>query len=313
MSAAAVEAAPALSSTASQTWSLWSTTATVVVTDPELLGPAVRVVRRHLAAVEAACSRFRPDSELRRIHVAAAGCPSITRVSPLLGRLVSAALDAAHDTDGDVDPTVGTALIRLGYDRDYRLLASSEDRPVLSSAVRPPDWTSVHLDGQRLGLPAGVVLDLGATAKAVAADECAALVHHRLGVGVLVEVGGDLATAGRAPAGGWPVLVQDRDDDPAELILLPAGAALATSSTRNRTWRRGGLTLHHIISPRTGMPVEPVWRSVTVAAGTCVRANTITTAAVVRGEAAPSWVRGLGAPARFVTADGAVRRQGLWP
>jgi thiamine biosynthesis lipoprotein len=96
-------------------------------------------------------------------------------------------------------------------------------------------------------------------------------------------------------------------------VSLPAGAAIATSSTVGRSWRRGGRVLHHIVDPATGQPAAPVWRSVTVAAGSCGHANTVTTAAVVRGRAAFEWVQGLGLPARFLDADGRVHLTDGWP
>ena len=86
-------------------------------------------------------------------------------------------------------------------------------------------------------VPPGVLLDLGAPAKAVAADQCAKRVHEATGSGVLINLGGDIATAGPAPDGGWQVLVQDPDDDPPSSVALPSGAALATSSTIRRRWR----------------------------------------------------------------------------
>ena len=297
--------------TASAAWELWTTTAHLVVTDPDALPAAVRLVRNHLAEVGAACSRFRPDSELSRINAAAATGRVRTRVSPLLAELLAAALDVARRTEGRVDPTVGAALIGLGYDRDY--LAIAPDGPAVRPVPPRVRWDAVQLDVDVLRVPAGVVLDLGASAKAVAADHAAALVADRLGIGVLVNLGGDLATAGNGPTDGWHVEVRDRDDDPATHIGLPQGFALATSSTRSRSWRRGGLTMHHIVDPSTGAPVEPAWRSVSVAAPTCVEANALTTATIVRGKQGLDWLRGIGAPARLVTIGGHVCTVGAWP
>ena len=107
---------------------------------------------------------------------------------------------------------------------------------------RTPGWRVVELTGTRLRLPAGVELDLGATAKAVAADRCAGAVADALGVGVLVSLGGDIATAGPGPPGGWQVLVQDTPTDPAAHLGLLGGTAVATSSSVRRTWRRGAET-----------------------------------------------------------------------
>jgi FAD:protein FMN transferase len=171
----------------------------------------------------------------------------------------------------------------------------------------------VLLEGTALTVPAGVLLDLGATAKAWTADNAAHEVAERLGVGVLVGLGGDLAGAGPAPAGGWRILVRDHIDDPSVVVALPAGGAIATSSTRSRRWRSGGRELNHVLDPTTSQPVAAVWRCVTVAASACVRANTHTTAALVQGRAAIARLRESGLPARLIGADGSVTVVNAWP
>lgn len=284
---------------------LWSTTASVVVTDPAALGSVVEIVRAGLDEVDRACSRFRGDSELAGLT------PGTRRLSPMLADLVGTALDAAEATGGLVDPTVGEAVQALGYDRSLELLP--EDGAAIRCARQVPGWRRVRLSGDRLELPRGVLLDLGATAKARAADLTARRAAETVGVGVLVELGGDIATAGRAPEGGWQVLVQDTPDDPACQVSLAGGAALATSSTVRRTWRRGGVRFHHIVDPRTAAPAAPVWRSATVTAPTCVEANTASTAAVVLGRRAAEWLTVRGFTARLVDHRHRAVRVGAWP
>ena len=280
----------------------------LLVTDRTVLTHARQVVDSELDAIEIAASRFRPDSEISAL---AAADGVRTPVSPVLADLIEAALGAARMTDGDVDPTVGSAMIALGYDRDIDDISATA--PLLASVTIPVDWTHIEFDGSSVRIPAGTLLDLGATAKAVAADRCAHLVHQQTGSGVLVNLGGDLATAGPAPDGGWHILVQDTDHDPASQVTIGTDAGLATSSTRRRRWWRGGEALHHIIDPRTGTSVDPVWRSVSVAAGSCLNANIISTAAIIRGYRAPEWIAALGVPARLVDRSGAERFLGGWP
>jgi thiamine biosynthesis lipoprotein len=294
---------------AATSWSLWSTQATLVVTDGDTLGRASALARQYLDAVERAASRFRADSEV--VRLAAAG-ERTTRVSEVLADLLREALSAARRSDGLVDPTVGTAMRRIGYDRDIELVM--RDGVPVSAVLRPvPGWRQVDLRGDQLSLPAGVELDLGATAKAVAADRCAALVHEQLGTGVLVSLGGDIATAGPTPTAGWRVLVQDRPEDRSTLVTLGPDDAVATSSTASRTWSRGGRHHHHVVDPRTGLSAETPWRSVTVAAGSCVAANTASTAGLVKGTEAVVWLTGLGLPARLVGRDGDVVTLNAWP
>jgi len=294
---------------AAREWPLWSTTARLVVTDADELDAALEIADRELGAIDAACSRFRTDSELAH---AAPHLPEGVEVSALLALLVRRAIDAAEATEGAVDPTLGYALDAVGYDRDIRLIVE-DGRPVRAIVAPRPGWRSVTLLGRVLRVPAHLALDLGATAKAVAADRTAARVADELGCGVLLSLGGDLATAGPAPTGGWRIHVQDLPGDPAADILLEGGAALATSSTRKRTWRRGGEAMHHILDPRTGRPAEPAWRSVSVAAISCWAANTLSTAAIVKGADAVPWLAGLGADARLVALDGSVTTLGGWP
>jgi len=301
---------------ASADWTALGTMVQLLVTDPWRLAEGRRLLEADLAAVDAACSRFRPDSEL----VAVDSAPGPVEVSPLLAEALAVALRAARLTDGDVDPTVGEAMAAIGYDRDFPLVPAHG--PPLTLSVRSvPGWRQVQFDeGSRiLALPRGARLDLGATAKAWAADRSAARLADVLGCGVLVSLGGDIAVAGQAPPGGWRVRVQDvtgRPEDPPagpSAVVAIQDGGLATSSTTARRWRRGGDVLHHILDPRTGLPAPACWRTVSVAAASCVDANTASTAAIIRGRDAPGWLSGLGLPARLVDEAGTVRTLGGWP
>jgi FAD:protein FMN transferase len=276
------------------------------------------IADRELAAVDLAASRFRPDSELMRVNATAGdGAHS---VSPLFADLLAAALRAAKLTGGDVDPTCGRALVGLGYDRDFEEVRAAGDAPPrLTGPVGPvPGWQRVHLDhaGRKVRIERGVQLDLGATAKAWAADRCAEQIADRLACGVLVSLGGDIAVAGPPPEEGWQIRVTDDHAAPAtapgQTVTISSGG-LATSSTTVRTWKVGGRPVHHIIDPATGEPARSCWRTVSVAAGTCTDANTASTAAIVRGAAAPRWLHDVGLPARLVREDGTVETTAGWP
>lgn len=290
------------------------TTATVLVDRPEALGPARGLLEAELAALDAACSRFRPDSELAEVNRAAGRW---VEASPLLVLAVQTALVAAGLSGGTVDPTVGAALRRLGYDRDFAEVAPSG--PELAGRATPaPGWQQVEVDraGGRIRVPPGVELDLGATAKALAADRTARQAAQVTGAGVLISLGGDMSMAGTVPAEGWAIRVTDDHAGPAgspgQTVRL-TGGGLATSSTVVRAWRRGQATVHHIVDPATGRSARSPWRTVSVAAVTCVDANTAATAAVVKGEAAAAWLAGLALPARLVGQDGSVLTVAGWP
>ncbi|WP_284981672.1 FAD:protein FMN transferase [Arthrobacter sp. efr-133-TYG-118] len=301
--------------TAARRWELWSTEAGVIVTEPSMLDQAVSLSKAVCHDVEMACSRFRDDSEVMILRSQLAGGREI---SDVLAAIVRSALAAAEMTDGDVDPTLGSVLLGLGYDRDFALLdvphsPGPEAQGSIGVTTVAEAWTRIGLAGNTLKVPKSLLLDFGAIGKALAADWAAHRISSTLGCGSMVSLGGDIATAGKAPPEGWVVLVQDLPGDPSGCVRLSSGYALATSSTQKRRWNHSGRQVQHIIDPHTGLPAEAVWRTVTVAAKSCVEANTISTACVVRGRRAPSWLRELGVPARLVDSAGRVSAFGSWP
>lgn len=283
----------------------------VTVADEAALPAALALAEAQVAALDDACSRFRDDSELAQLN--AAGAAS---VSPLLLEAILVALRVAAETGGLVDPTVGGSLRALGYDRDFDVVVRAGARPVFG-LVPAAGWESVGVDAgaSTVRLRPGTELDLGATAKAFAADRIAAAAQLETGCPVLVSLGGDVAVAGDAPPDGWPVLVTDDSRAAAargQTVAIESGG-LATSSITVRRWRAGTVEVHHIVDPRTGAPAGDVWRTVSVAAPTCVDANASATAAIVLGDSAPAWLEARGVAARLVRVDGSEVYAGGWP
>ena len=293
------------------------TSARVAVWPPGNLDPACAAVDDVLAALDLQASRFRPDSELNWLNAAGGG---LFMLGDGLAEAVDVALAAARWTGGLTDPTVGEALVSLGYDRDFATIGEDGEPP--GAAVPAPGWQLVRLDRPLLRLPPGIRLDLGATAKGVGADRAvrAAMAAAGWHGGVLVSLGGDIAVGGTPPRDGWPVTVaEEPDPDGAprgqpggQLVRLAAGA-VATSSVTVRRWRRGSTVLHHIVDPRTGRPATGPWRTATVAAATCADANAASTAAIVAGARAQDWLAATGLPVRLTGHDGQVRDMNGWP
>ena len=316
---------PAVPTVAGRTASAFGTYCSLLVTRPDALGPAQEILSGVLAAIDLACSRFRPDSELSALNRSAG---QRVAVSPVFACALDVALGAAEVTDGDVDPTCGGSLVSIGYDKDFAELAGDT-----SALTQPPapaaGWQCVDFDAGDLTVrvPDGVLLDFGATAKALASDQAAEAISEQLGCGVLVNLGGDIAVAGQAPEGGWRIGVDDGVTDApaargaggdgasaaaAPVVAIEAGG-LATSCPSVRGWRRGDQALHHIVVPSTGQPAAIYWAAVSVAAATCVDANTASTASIIRGRPAQQWLQSLGLPARLAKPDGRVVTTGGWP
>ena len=291
------------------------TTAVVAVTDCGRADEALARLADELSALDRTCSRFRPDSELRRLEQDGRGRP--VPVSPLLFDAIDVACRVAVQTAGIVDPTVGSALIELGYDRDFDQVDCGA--PGRAFEPRPaPGWWQIVLDprARTVSVPPGVHLDLGATAKAFAADRAAARLASALGCGALVNLGGDVAVAGTGPRNGWAVGIASEcttDVARADQVVSIVDGGLATSGTTARAWVRNGRRVHHIVDPWTGDAAAAVWTLVSVVAPTCVEANAWSTAAVVWGHDAVGNLNARGVPARLVDAAGSVTTCGSWP
>jgi thiamine biosynthesis lipoprotein len=289
------------------------TTAVIATAGRAWEGAACAAVERELDAIDRACSRFRPDSELSRVN--RAGGKRVA-IGPLLLEALRVALDAARSSGGLVDPTVGRALRTSGYDSTFRVVAARDGKRFRAEFSTVPGWQTIELDEEcaTVRVPAGVELDLGATAKALACDRAATAAAAIAG-GALVGLGGDIAVAGAAPEGGWPVRIADNHADPLDApgptVALDSGG-LATSSTTVRRWCSGTVELHHLVDPRTGRPAESPWRTVSVAAKTCVDANVASTASFLL-EDAPGWLEARRLPARLVSIDGDNTVVAGWP
>ena len=300
-------------STTERTFRALGTTATVVVTVRSSADEAESILREELEAIDRACSRFRPDSELAYLQACAG---RTVEVSPLLFEALDVAYSVAARTHGAVDPTVGRAVEALGYDRDFEQIRS---RPLRTTDLGPaPGFRHLHLDHTRgtARIPKGVRLDLGSSAKALVADKAAAHIAQRLDSGALVSIGGDIAVAGKPPPEGWAIGIAvdsaTGPDDVDQVVAIRQGG-LASSSTEIRAWQMGSAQVHHIVDPATGRSSSPYWRLVSAVGASCVDANALSTAAVVWGDQALERLRPFGQAVRLLRHDGEVFVLGGWP
>lgn len=277
-----------------------------------------RQARETASAVEAlfeeweqVLSRFRPESVVSQLNASAGAS---VRVGAIALAVVEASLAAARATAGLFDPTLGDALVRMGYDKSFEHVAGLDAPAPTRPAAAGGAWRRIIVDSSagRVSLPAGCRFDPGGIAKGMAVD---ATLDRLAALGVetaLVSAGGDLRVRGLPPGGAaWNVLVGDEDGS--QVVPLVRGA-LATSGSARRIWRQGALQRHHLVDPRTGEPAASGLRQVTVAAATCQAAEVAATAAFVAG---PRLAHGLLArhalAGLLVTDDGRELPVGRWP
>ena len=268
-----------------------------------------------LSALDLQASRFRPDSEISWLHRAGGGT---FMLSDGLAEAVSVALAAAEWTGGLADPTVGGALISLGYDRDF---AAIEPGRRATPAPRPR-----HRDGSRCGWTGrccGSRPGSGSTwaPRPRAWVQTGRPAPSRPPPGSRRNAGQpgrrhrhqrDTARGRLAgPRGRSGPTAGPSAGGPAQLVRLACGA-VATSSATCRDWRRGGrcCITSWIRGPGPGgRPVADGERG----RGYCADANAAATAAIVAGQGARDWLAEAGLPARLVSRGDDVHMVGGWP
>jgi thiamine biosynthesis lipoprotein len=291
-------------------FNVWGMSGTIATEHQRDLGEAERHLWSWIDAIDAACNRFNDASEITRLN-RSAGAP--LAVSSTFELALEAALRSFDATDGLCDPTILPALISLGYDRDYSLVA--QDHSIGAAVATPaPGVDAVHWDraAHTVSLDPGCQIDLGASAKALCAD----LVVSELAEfgGAIVEIGGDVAVHGHGAEGPWAIGVSDSlqltGHEPR--ISLTNGG-VATSSTDTRTWKVDTQTANHVIDPRTGSFAHGDYATASVSAASCVLANAFATAALLWDDDAAFHIAQSGWSARLVRRDGTVEFVGGWP
>lgn len=267
---------------------------------------------------EQVLSRFRSDSELSRLNMAA-GSPIV--VSEVLWEVYAAALTAARATGGLVTPLILEALLYAGYDQSFDLLQPFDKRgPQFAPQLTVPgaihrsmgqaELADVAADpvNRSICLPRGALLDFGGIAKGWSAEQAA----RRLKPygPALVSAGGDISVTGPMADGEpWEIDVEDPFSQGkfVETIYLNGGG-VATSGRDHRHWLRNGFPQHHIIDPRTGTPAATDILTATVIAASAVEAEALAKAVLISGSTAGlDWLDSAGSLAGLLILENGQR------
>ncbi|BCJ86029.1 FAD:protein FMN transferase [Effusibacillus dendaii] len=277
---------------------------------------ALRRTRMFFHQMEAICSRFRPESELSRLNRHAG---QTMAVSSLLFAVLQAAANAFQETDGLYHPGLLHQLELTRYDRSFELILAQGGTDNINSANIHSETSAnttcktaardcpFELDANNLTvrIQKGIKIDLGGIAKGWTVDHAASFLE-KWGCG-FVNAGGDLRIFGKR-RGPWLVGVENPFDTDSDLTVLSLySGAVATSSRIKRSWNQGRKRMHHLIDPRTGLPMETQTAAATVTAPTACQADVWAKVMVLLDrETAFSWIEKRGQQAIVVDENGQV-------
>ena len=276
-------------------------TLTAYVEDVEVLNDALKECGRY----EALLSRTLEGSDVWNLNHAE-GQP--VQVSADTLAILDAARQVSEASDGAFDVTIAPVSTQWDFTSGARVLP---DAAALAEAAERIDYTKIEVDGDRVTLPAGMMIDLGGIAKGYIAD---AVKGYLAGRGVesgILSFGGNIVGLGVKPDGSpWKVGIQDIDKPTGAYMLVAVnrGGSTVTSGIYERGFELDGVYYHHILDPRTGWPVQNELASVTIFSESSMWGDALATAAFALGtEKGLELIESLdGVEAAFIAKDRSV-------
>jgi len=239
-----------------------------------------------LQAFEAKFSRFRPDSLVSQINVAAG--ESWVKIDSEMEQMLNMGDSMYRLTQGIMDPAM-LPLIRVwDWKKVHERLPSDEE---VKQALSLSKWEDVKRESGRIFLlRKGMGLDFGGFGKEYAVDQIVAIARKYEIEDLLVDLGRDIyATGGNGIHPFWHVGIQDGVQTERCIGgLAVSGYAVCASGDYARRFEHNGIRYGHILDRRTGWPVSHGLRAITVLGPNCLVAGIYSTCAFILG-----WREGL--------------------
>ncbi len=259
-------------------------TAALPETQQNILLEAEKLVRDF----EQRFSRFIPGNELDRFNHSGS---RRLNLSPELIALLQLAQHYYFLTDGIFDPTIITSLTALGYNQDFAALslkppvAIDLEKLTADFRARPP-MSDLKIQGTEVSCPENFAVDLGGIGKGYLVNYLGQKLFSSV-ENYWISAGGDILVSGQdANEIGWKIGVQNPNQPEQNIFFINTQGrkiGIATSGIIKRAGQTGDFKWHHIIDPRTGLPVKNDLLSVTVVAPDTTQADILAKTVLILG------------------------------
>jgi len=238
-----------------------------------------------LARIDAAMSTWRADSEISRLNAAPVG--EAFALSKELHAVLAESVRVNALSEGAFDVTVAPVLAAWGFGPGSAgpRMADAAQLSLLAGSVGSAGFV-LSDDPPALRKRAPRSFELSAIAPGFAVDVVAEAFLARGARDFMIEIGGEVRTAGQNPDGRpWRIGVEQPDAPPGTPVIAVSlrDEAVSTSGDYREFFVADGKRYSHTIDPRTLRPVSHRLASVTVIAPTCMRADALSTALMVLG------------------------------
>ncbi len=226
-------------------------------------------------------------------------------VNPETAEVLLLAIEIAESCGGAFDVTVAPVTELWDFTADKPTLP---DAKALSDAAALVDYHKIQIAGNSVTLQNGAQLDLGGIAKGYIADRVAAYLKDQGVTHACINMGGNILVFGGKPDGSpWSIGVRNPNGtaEQSEEVLYLHDGAVVTSGNYERCFDLDGVRYHHILNPKTGMPVQNGLASVTIRSEQSALADALSTTCYVLGpEASEEILNQYGATAIFLLENG---------
>lgn len=214
--------------------------------------------------------------------------------SELFVQLIRDSQSLHAETKGIFDPTIISSLEKIGYNKSFTEIVSTNGVPTEVQAIsrdfsNRTKLSELRIDGNTVEKPVGLRIDFGGIGKGFLADYLSDNLFKFV-ENFWISLGGDIVIKGHQKDDekkGWKVGVQDPNEPATEIFSIKTGGkklGIATSGIFKRQGVNGGVSWHHIIDPRTGLPVENNIIAATVISSSAKRADVFAKTVLILGE-----------------------------
>jgi len=242
-------------------------------------------VDQALAQVTAQMSNWDASSEISRFNAAAAG--ETLAVSDELQHVMQAAQDVHMASEGAFDVTVGALIDLWGFGAGQTRSDMPSEAEIASAMGCCGQTRSIEVQTGGLSkLNTGAEVYLSSIGKGFGVDQVARVLKSHGITDYMVEIGGDLYTAGRNPDGQpWQIGIETPEafDRGVTQVVGLSDLGMATSGDYRNFFDYDGQRFSHIIDATTGRPVMHDTASVTVLTDNAMLADAWATALLVLG------------------------------
>lgn len=242
-------------------------------------GTALNFAKKRITELESKWSVTNENSEIYQINHSQGNSVEVSQVT---ADLLQFTLNIAEQTDGALDPTIYPLVEEWGFISGNYQIPSDEK---LQELLQNTGYEKVSISKNRITVPEGFELDLGAVGKGYTGEILTDLLKDQGITSALLDIGGNIQLVGRKPDGNkWRLGIQDPFGEGTLGVLEAEDCAVVTSGGYERYFTgKDGKNYWHILNPDDGKSADSGLVSVTIIAKEGRLCDALSTAFFVMG------------------------------